>query len=326
MLIIVICCFALSGCATRKPEELQVTVGDNDRFYLVNDSFNKGSLKVTVVMSDGEKVELSEGDYTLSTPDMRKSGKQKVTVTYKDLSYDYTVTIMEKVQNDGDQVVFSAGKVSLTCYLVGNNKPFALICPGGGYVQCSTDVEGYPFGEAFNEKGYNAFVLKYSMREGKNFFPQPIDDVAMAINLIMRNSDEFNVATDNYVVVGSSAGGHLAASWNVEQWGYKKYGLPKPVANILCYPSLTKYEYEVLKNVSQSFCPAYIWGCENDNVVNFNDNGVALSKLLEEQGILYQLNTVYEVYGETHGIGLAKGTKAEGWFDEAVAFWESQIK
>ena len=51
--------------------------------------------------------------------------------------------------------------------------------------------------------------------------------------------------------------------------------------------------------------------------------GPALSKALAAHGVPYK-EVVYDHVA--HGIGLGRGTAADGWLDEAAAFWEEQTK
>jgi acetyl esterase/lipase len=51
--------------------------------------------------------------------------------------------------------------------------------------------------------------------------------------------------------------------------------------------------------------------------------GPALSKALAAHGVPYK-EVVYD--HAAHGIGLGRGTAADGWLDEAAAFWEEQTK
>lgn len=54
-------------------------------------------------------------------------------------------------------------KVQLFGYVVGENAPVVLICPGGAYKFISDFNEGEPFAREFNKRGINAFVLFYSV-------------------------------------------------------------------------------------------------------------------------------------------------------------------
>ena len=49
--------------------------------------------------------------------------------------------------------------------------------------------------------------------------------------------------------------------------------------------------------------------------------GPALQKALEKNGIPHEVHVYKNV---PHGTGLAAGTDAAGWLNDAVAFWEAQ--
>lgn len=72
--------------------------------------------------------------------------------------------------------------------------------------------------------------------------------------------------------------------------------------------------------------PTYFWYGKNDNtlkMLGYSKQGPALEQALAANGVPYQC-TVYR--NAVHGIGLGNGTDAEGWLDDAVAFWESQTE
>ena len=120
----------------------------------------------------------------------------------------------------------------------GGKKPFALICPGGGYRFVMSCIEGEPYARALNEKGYTAFVLRYRTRK-KGRFPAPQQDIARGVREILENAEKYEVQKEGYSVWGSSAGGHLAAGFGTKEYGYLHFGLPKPGVLILCYPVIT---------------------------------------------------------------------------------------
>ena len=66
----------------------------------------------------------------------------------------------------------------LTPYLVEDkNAPVVIVCPGGGYRMVAAFIEGHPVAEFFQSQGYNAFVLRYHVKE-KAHYPQPLEDIA----------------------------------------------------------------------------------------------------------------------------------------------------
>lgn len=150
--------------------------------------------------------------------------------------------------------------VSLTTYilqdspdlLAGKKRPAILICPGGGYFNCS-DREAEPIALRFAAMGYHAFVLRYSTYcEGGGFpdlskplpvrerdmHPAPMGDIGKAMRLICENAERWLVDPARIAVCGFSAGGHNAAMY-ATRW-QEEPGNPRPAAAILGYP-LTDY-------------------------------------------------------------------------------------
>lgn len=229
-------------------------------------------------------------------------------------------------------------------YLVrdGKKHPVAVICPGGGYRRVCSFIEGHPFAKKLNKMGYHAVVVYYRVRE-LAAFPNPQDDLARAVKELYQYANDWNLDLNCYSVWGSSAGGHLAASFGTESIGWKKYGLPKPGAMILIYPVITmdkkthtgSRNYHIGSSPSQDiidktsienlitpeYPPTYLWWGNQDSTVH-PDNSRGMMAALKEN----QIPTVYREYPDTgHGVGIGKGLPCEGWFEEAVSFWQKQI-
>lgn len=85
-----------------------------------------------------------------------------------------------------------------------------IICPGGGYVRMATAREGDQYATWLSTLGVTSFVLKYRMQEYGH--PAPLQDVLRAVRLLRSRASEFGIRPDRIGVMGSSAGGHLAAS------------------------------------------------------------------------------------------------------------------
>ena len=225
----------------------------------------------------------------------------------------------------------------------GKKHPFALICPGGGYNVVCSFLEGAPIAKKLNEMGYSAFVVYYHVR-GKAKYPAPQDDVARALTDILARAAELNLDTEGYSVWGSSAGGHLAASFGTESMGYAKYGLPRPGAIVLSYPVITMGELShpstcwnhigknpaeedvrrcsVEQQVTENYPPAFVWYGEADALVD-PKNSRMLAEELEKYHIPHRMVSYPEV---EHGVGLGIGLPCEGWIEDAVAFWEEHRK
>ena len=92
--------------------------------------------------------------------------------------------------------------------IYGRKKDSILVIPGGGYSCVCSDREGEPVALAFAAKGFNAFVLHYSVGE-KALFPRPLIEASMAIKYIKDNAEKHCGDPERVFVTGFSAGGHL---------------------------------------------------------------------------------------------------------------------
>ena len=143
---------------------------------------------------------------------------------------------------------FRKNEYELRPYLIkdGKTHPVAIICPGGGYRRVCSFVEGHPFAKKLNALGYHAIVVYYRVNVLARY-PAPQEDLARAVREVHAKAGQWNLDMRGYSVWGSSAGGHLAASFGTKNMGYARYGLPKPGALILVYPVVTmgeKIDYE----------------------------------------------------------------------------------
>jgi acetyl esterase/lipase len=89
------------------------------------------------------------------------------------------------------------------------NGTAVIICPGGGYVRLAVNKEGTELTRRLNALGVSAFVLKYRLAEFGH--PAPLRDVLRAVRIVRSRAAELGVRADRIGVMGSSAGGHLAA-------------------------------------------------------------------------------------------------------------------
>src|SRR5699024_12789040 len=89
-------------------------------------------------------------------------------------------------------------------------RPCVLIFPGGGYEMLS-QREADPVAFSFFKKGYQVFILYYSLKEeAKNM--QVLLEASCAVMELRRRSEEWNILPEQIAVCGFSAGGHAAAS------------------------------------------------------------------------------------------------------------------
>jgi acetyl esterase/lipase len=90
------------------------------------------------------------------------------------------------------------------------NGTSAIICPGGGYVRLSAEREGMHYAQWLAGLGVTSFVLKYRLAEFGH--PAPLQDVLRAVRLVRSKAPALGLDPQRIGVVGSSAGGHVAAS------------------------------------------------------------------------------------------------------------------
>jgi len=106
-----------------------------------------------------------------------------------------------------------------------------VICPGGGYVKLCIDYEGYDMAKWFAANGITGAVLKYRM---PNHHPEvPLEDAVQALRIMAGlEAGATGYTADKVGIVGSSAGGHLAAMAST-------IGSFKPAFSVLFYPVIT---------------------------------------------------------------------------------------
>ena len=112
-----------------------------------------------------------------------------------------------------DGRVSNVSEPTLTVYGPAVDRPngtAVIICPGGGYVRLSTQREGEQYAAWLGTLGITSFVLKYRMQEFGH--PAPLRDVLRAVRLVRSEAARYHIRPDRIGVMGSSAGGHLAAS------------------------------------------------------------------------------------------------------------------
>ena len=83
-------------------------------------------------------------------------------------------------------------------------------CPGGGYSHLAFEHEGCDWAPYFNKQGIALIVLKYRMPNGDRTLP--ISDAEAAMKLVRDSADVWNLNPNDIGIMGSSAGGHLAAA------------------------------------------------------------------------------------------------------------------
>lgn len=96
-----------------------------------------------------------------------------------------------------------------------NKGAAVLICPGGGYERLAYQISGTQLAKWFNTLGISAFVLNYRLPNSPDVQKReiaPLQDAQRAVRVIRANAEKWQIKPDKVGVLGTSAGGHLAAT------------------------------------------------------------------------------------------------------------------
>ncbi len=91
------------------------------------------------------------------------------------------------------------------------NGSAVIIFPGGGYSVLAGNLEGNEIANWFAARGFRAFVLTYRLPSHGYLLPVPLLDARRAIQAVRARAAEYHITPNRIVVIGFSAGGHLAA-------------------------------------------------------------------------------------------------------------------
>ncbi len=214
----------------------------------------------------------------------------------------------------------------------------------GGAYQCRAPQEGIDYAAYFSKMGIDCFNVNYRVKPTR--FPYPLLDARRAVRYVRANADKFGIDTDKIAVIGSSAGGHLAATLCTYKSELCGEGIDEtdkydymPNAQILCYPVLEfeghglSFENLLGDKVDEHesvtpFCIAdestpktFIWHAQTDACVKVNGTFRYASRL-NELGVPVELH-IYPT--GNHGVGLAKEGKLydpylENWSDHLISW------
>jgi acetyl esterase/lipase len=220
---------------------------------------------------------------------------------------------------------------TLTAYLpdAANTTGAAMvICPGGAYMHLAPH-EGNDYALWLNQHGVTCFVLKYRLGTSGYRHPAMLNDASRAVRWVRAHADEFKVDAHRVGIMGSSAGGHLAATLlthfdagdanaadAIERQG------SRPDLGVLCYPVISMGEFthkgskesllgknpdpelvQLLSNelqVTTNTPPCFLWTTFEDTAVPI-ENTLLFAAALQRNHVPFDLH-VYQKGG--HGMGL----------------------
>ena len=219
-------------------------------------------------------------------------------------------TIFYDIYSEEEKAADPAKEDTGLFFFKGNSgEKFAICNAGGGFAYVGAMHDSFPHALELSKQGYNAFALIY--RPGAQ---TACEDLARAISFIFEHAEELEVDTDCYSLWGGSAGARMAAY--LGSYGPSAFGgdeLPGPGTVVMQYTGHSEY--------MESDPPTYVCVGENDGIASWR----TMESRLEGMSAL-GIDTEFHKYpGLSHGFGLGTGTVAEGWIEDAIAFWEKHM-
>lgn len=231
----------------------------------------------------------------------------------------------------------------IDCWLPArNHKGIGLIIlPGGGYEFLSPH-EGQGYAEHFVKAGIACFVVTYRLGPQGFRHPAMLEDALAAIHTIRASAAELGLNPQRLGIMGSSAGGHLAAHTLVAWDQYPSDISLRPDFGILCYAVISSRiayahagsmrnlagtspsaalldELSCEKQVTAQTPPCFLWHTAEDDGVPV-ENSMLFASALRKQGVPFELH-VYARGG--HGLGLgtpfAWASDCLRWMEETCA-------
>ncbi|MDP4152822.1 MAG: alpha/beta hydrolase [Bacillota bacterium] len=225
--------------------------------------------------------------------------------------------------------------VTITAYCMENSHemdlerkyPAIVVFPGGGY-RFTSDREAEPVAHHFLARGFQVFVVRYSI--APTHYPAQLIQAAAAVAYVRRNAEKYLIDPCKIAVMGFSAGGHLACMIGT-LFGEKVISdtigvsVPdcRPDAMVLSYPVITFgikthggsmknmtggssdknliYKLSLENSVTDNTPPAFIWHTFTDKTVPV-ENSLYIAEALRKHNIPFELH-IFE--NGPHGLALA---------------------
>ena len=164
--------------------------------------------------------------------------------------------------------------------------PSFILCPGGGYTYLvTTKMES--IAKWLNQNGVSAFILNYRVPQKRK---DAFEDIQRAVRIVRSRASQWNIDSNRIGVMGSSAGGHLAArvSTGFDIQTYQKVdkhdGVScKPDFTVLLYPAYMNKGEALSEDftVSDELSPTLIITAKDDG---FFPGSEIYAKALDDAG------------------------------------------
>lgn len=258
------------------------------------------------------------------------------------------INVQETIENYRITQVDTPGVFAFLPPAEENKNTAVIICPGGGYGRLAYLTTGFQLAKWFNTMGITAFVLKYRLPHSPDVIERhtaPLQDAQRAIRFVRANAVKWDLDINKIGIMGTSAGGHLAASLATYQENISSIGDTldnfsfSPNFQILVSPVITMGQYthagskrnlitddaseELIKKfsnqlqVTQGTPPAFIVHAVNDKSVNLN-NSLMYHKALIDNNVSASLH-VFPQGG--HSIAMRNNPGSTALWTELCELW-----
>ncbi len=231
--------------------------------------------------------------------------------------------------------------------------PCLAVFPGGGYNMLAAH-EGEGYARYWNTKGWHAAVVHYRTQHADTPAPLregPLFDAMRALRMLRSQAREFELDPSRIAAIGSSAGGHLAASLAVH--GGTVAAPPDddlaavrstPDALVLCYAviaagaaahtgsfrnlcgdpiaekALTAF-FSLEQHVTRATPPTFLWHTVEDETVPV-ENTLCFAEALRIAARPFSLHVFPE---GRHGLGLAPETPGVCAWPQLASEWLNRV-
>lgn len=228
------------------------------------------------------------------------------------------------------------------------NGSAVVVLPGGAYAHLAANLEGRQVADWFTARGFHAFILQYRLSSNGYLLPIPLLDARRAVQTVRTRAADYHIDPNRIVIVGFSAGGHLAALAST-QFVEGKADADDPIERVSSRPNFTVLGYPWIGAISSdtshlSYCKLFnvMDRCEElrkawspDLFVTkdtpptfwfhtFNDQTVPIEQGLRYYEALVKAGVPAEAHifaNGPHGVGLGKSDAALDQWPNVLEFW-----
>ena len=146
-----------------------------------------------------------------------------------------------------------------------DNGSAVVVLPGGGYGGLAANLEGRQVADWFTARGFRAFVLSYRLSSQGYLLPVPLLDARRAIQTVRARARDYFIAPNRIVIIGFSAGGHLAAL-SATQFVPGKPDAEDPIDRVSSRPDYLVLGYPWIGAISSD--TSHLTYCQSFNVMD----------------------------------------------------------